>query len=647
MFQYKKNKTSEHQKYLNANEIFTKEEIKYLKKLNPEIYNLFNSSPYMNNMATKDSYLNTEISKVYKDTSKKLIPKKRFFSLFLEEIKKHFESTKNIIMTKVISLLINEMITFFKVIKENEILNEFFQEIKKDKFSYFGDRNRSLDIKWHKELYSRSEKQLENFISNGNNIIKHSQYKKMKINSPSLSERNNSEKRIIKNNNRNIFTENGNNKENNCLYYSIKKIKINEKRKNNRNNELKNSASNKISISKNIKSLSRIENESNTGNKTSLNKNKNFNYSIKKRLKFNQDKKEKNASIKNNKKNNDQFFIIEYANLNSDVYDNIETENFNIFEFDKKVGRNNILPLIAYYIFNRLGFHDIINYNKYERWVKKIDEGYLRTNPYHTNIHAGDVTQTCLVYLKLGKINELCNLTKISKCSLFLSCMCHDYKHPGVNNNFLKETKSPYALTYNDVSILENMHIAETFKLINSNDIYNIFDKVDSDTYKQFRKQMISCVLATDMTFHNNYSVFIKEKINEIKNGAEKKNTNDFQNYMNLLIHSADISNPSKPFDVYFIWAKLVMNEFYNQGDKEKKLGLNCSYDRNKVTIYQSQLGFINYIVLPFFSLFVQIFPKLNFYYEQINSNKTKLINMEEEEKEKKKNDNNNNKNNK
>ena len=191
------------------------------------------------------------------------------------------------------------------------------------------------------------------------------------------------------------------------------------------------------------------------------------------------------------------------------------------------------------------------------------------------------------------------------------------------------------------------MHIAETFKLINSNDIYNIFDKVDSDTYKQFRKQMISCVLATDMTFHNNYSVFIKEKINEIKNGAEKKNTNDFQNYMNLLIHSADISNPSKPFDVYFTWAKLVVNEFYNQGDKEKKLGLNCSYDRNKVTIYQSQLGFINYIVLPFFSLFVQIFPKLNFYYEQINSNKTKLINMEEEEKEKKKNDNNNNKNNK
>ena len=649
MFQYKKNKASEYQKYLNANEIFSKEEIKYLKKLNPEIYKLFKPSSNVNKMTNKESYLNTDISKVCKDSSKKLISKKRFFSLFLEEIKKHFENKKDNIMTKVISLLINEMISFSKILQENEILNEFFHEIKKDKFSYFDERNKSIDTKAKKNIYSRSEKQFEHYISNGNNVFKYSQSKNNKIiKNSSFCEKSNLDKRNArKNNNKNVFTENGNNKVSNSLYYSVKKIKINEKRKNNRNNVHKSNSNNKISISKKNKSLSGIETGSNTNNKTTINKNKIFNYSIKKRLKFNPDKKEKNTLNKtndnNNKKSKEKFSIIEYVNLNSDVFDSIETENFNIFELDKKIGRNNVLPLIAYYIFNRLGFHDIMNYNKYEKWVKKIDEGYLRTNSYHTNIHAGDVTQTCLVYLKLGKINEICNLSKNSKCSLFLSCMCHDYKHPGVNNNFLKETKSPYAIIYNDTSILENMHIAETFKLINSNDTYNIFDKLDTDTYKQIRKQMISCVLATDMMFHNNYSNFIKTKIEQIKNGAEnnnKNNPNDFQNYMNLLIHSADISNPTKPFDVYFTWAKLVVNEFYNQGDKEKKLGLNCSCDRNKVTIYQSQLGFINYIVLPFFSLFIQIFPKLNFYYEQININKTKLINMEEEEK--KKNEKNN-----
>ena len=104
---------------------------------------------------------------------------------------------------------------------------------------------------------------------------------------------------------------------------------------------------------------------------------------------------------------------------------------------------------------------------------------------------------------------------------------------------------------------------------------------------------------------------------------------------MNLLIHSSDISNPTKPFDIYFKWVPLVVNEFYDQGDKEKKLGLNCSCDRNKVTIYQSQLGFINYIELKFFDYFVKVFPKLSFYYETLVNNKNKLIAMEQEEKKK------------
>ena len=208
-----------------------------------------------------------------------------------------------------------------------------------------------------------------------------------------------------------------------------------------------------------------------------------------------------------------------------------------------------------------------------------------------------------------------------------------------MNNNFLKETKNPLALEYNDASILENMHLAETFKLINSNDTYNIFDKIENNIYKQFRKEMISCVLATELAFHNNYVNFLKYKVDDIKKEGKNINKNDdYQNFLNLLIHSADISNPTKPFNIYFKWAKLVVNEFYDQGDKEKKLGMNCSCDRNKVTIYQSQLGFINFIEIPFFSLFAEIFPKLKFYNDQLISNKNKLISMEEEDKKKNEN---------
>ena len=73
MFQYK-NKVSEYQRYLNAFEIFSKEEIKSLKKLNPELNNLLKYSSgsnnnYNNKEISKDSFLKTDTSK---DFSKKL-----------------------------------------------------------------------------------------------------------------------------------------------------------------------------------------------------------------------------------------------------------------------------------------------------------------------------------------------------------------------------------------------------------------------------------------------------------------------------------------------------------------------------------------------------------------------------------------------
>ena len=661
MSQFKFGKIAEYQKYFNANEFFTKEEIKSLKKLNPEINNLFKISSQNNNNANnKHSYLAADINR---ESKKLLISKKKFFSLILEELKKYFEKEKNNVMSKFISLLINEMMTISKIVQENKILNNFFTEIKNKKPTYLNDAKKSFNItrksqsKPKKEIKPKSDNLFENIIINGNDILKNSNSKIgniIKVSS-SFYESNNLDKNKDKYNNIYVNTDNENtnmiNKKN-VFYFTTKKPKMIEKKKNNKNNDSKiNISNNKIVNQNQNKSSSELDyTDSKTEKKIlSNNKYKISVYLIKKRLKFNLDKKHRKEKsfnkVINTKKKIEEFSIINFVHSNSDLFNNIETENFDIFELENKVGTNYVLPLIGYYIFNRLGFHDIMNYNKFENWCRKIDEGYLK-NPYHTNIHAADVTQTCLNYLKLGKINEICNLTKISKCSLFLSCMCHDYKHPGVNNNYLKETKNLYALTYNDASILENMHIAETYKLINSDNTCNIFDKLDSNLYKQIRKEMISCVLATDMAFHNNYVNFLKEKLNDIKNENDKKKEdkpNDYQNYLNLLVHSADISNPTKPFDIYFKWAKLVVTEFYDQGDKEKILGLVCSCDRNKVTIYQSQLGFINYIELTYFSLFAELFPKLKFYYEQLINNKNTLISMEEEEKNKNKKENSDN----
>jgi len=345
------------------------------------------------------------------------------------------------------------------------------------------------------------------------------------------------------------------------------------------------------------------------------------------RSKSNGQKLIEKINIKENKKKNS---LIPYNENSLNILFNIDDKDFDIINFDINAGKENTLVLISKYIFNYFKFGELINEKKYENLCKKISEGYNRNNNYHTDLHAADITHTSYIYFKVGLINEIIKLDKMSICALFLSCICHDYKHPGLNNNFLIETNNSIAINYNDISILENMHISETFKLILSDENYNIFYNFEKEKYKKIRKQMISCVLGTDMSKHNYFLNFMKKNFEKNKESKEI-DENEKQDYMSLVVHSADISNPTKAFYIYFKWAKLVMEEFYSQGDKEKELGINCTYDRNKVSLYKSQLGFIDFIEIPYFELFVKLFPNLNFLFENLKDNKRRIKLLEEE----------------
>ena len=693
------------QRNINIKEVFSNEEIKLLRNLTPEINNLIKS-------ASNKKYINNNLNSSYTyNPTPSFVPKGKFYKLILEDIQKFFIKERNHVISKVISLLIKEIINVSKIIQENAILNRVISNLTKN-----SEINSSSDIK---KLLDLNLAQIDYYKT----------YSKKNIRSNSVRNYSPFEQNASSYDNRKLFKGAIKNTSKKSLYnieYTVEKEYKNDRKENgytdsgvfndNKTNDTINNTNNEngISNSKNERFITNMAKKSNNRvnfkqnykirkdnnvnsiknnlfnkgrisskkynntiyytknrdkeNKT-INRNTN-NKSTSKRIKFNnqfnkeEPKKSLNKSFsvkdtkiseENKKASSPNISIVNFLKENPDVFLNIETTNFDIINLDNKIGKENTLSLIGYYIFNRFGFYDIINYNKFEKWCKKISEGYIRTNPYHTDLHAADITHTCLIYFKIGKVNEICKLSKSSKCSLFLSCICHDYKHPGLNNNYLKETKNLLALTYNDNSILENMHISETFKLINYSEEYNIFDKLENNIYKQLRKEMISCVLATDMTFHNYYVDFMNEQINKIKaqnNGnnineikdkeKEKDNNKCYQNYMNLLIHSADISNPTKPFEIYWKWAKMVIDEFYEQGDKEKELGLACFCDRNKTTIYQSQLGFINFIEIPFYSLFGELFKKLKFYYDTLMENKNKIISLQQEDNNKKENEDKN-----
>ena len=327
---------------------------------------------------------------------------------------------------------------------------------------------------------------------------------------------------------------------------------------------------------------------------------------------------------------------------------NFESPSFNIFKLEQSIGEANILPTVSIYACSSLGLYTLLDYNKFESFVFEITKGYNRRNPYHTDLHAADLVQTALLFVIYGDLQRVLHLTTVDLTALFLAGIIHDYKHPGLTNNYLINVNNEIALRFNDMSVLENYHVSEAFNLIYSNpNKFGIFHKLSNDDYKIIRKRIVQCVLSTDMTLHNKQYQFLKTRINTFNihkgENVEKvfegvDSVTKFtiqQEFLNVMIHAADVSNPTKPLDIYLIWAQKVVDEFFIQGDKERELGMKISFlcDRNTVSLPQSQLGFIEGVVQPMYNMIVEFFPELEYATNNIN------VNMEYFKKEKAKED--------
>ena len=314
----------------------------------------------------------------------------------------------------------------------------------------------------------------------------------------------------------------------------------------------------------------------------------------------------------------------------------IDKETFNIFAFEKSVGSANTLTYIALYAFSTFALYTIIKYPNFEMFLKRITAGYNRSNPYHNDLHAADITQGVILILRKTSLATVAKLSIYDIAALLIASVIHDYKHPGVTNNFLMNTESPIAYRYNDNNILESYHVAQAFKLIKSNPALDIFSDVSRDNKLHMRERIIRCVLATEMIHHGNMLKAFNECIEKhsiVKGNnlakvfdvaGEKELKQAQQSFMNVVVHFCDVSNPTRQFEVYEQWAVKVMEEFYLQGDKESELGLQISFlcDRNSVSIEQGQIGFISGVVAPFVNMVVNVFPELEFMKVNVEKNK-------------------------
>jgi len=295
-----------------------------------------------------------------------------------------------------------------------------------------------------------------------------------------------------------------------------------------------------------------------------------------------------------------------------------EAWSFDIFEYDlacqklPEPGTGKSATLICYYLLEQHGVLDSLQIDRQRLlgWLTMIDDGYVRSNPYHNSLHAADVVANVDFFLRQPNLARLIGPTDV--LAALIAALMHDMAHPGVNNTFLEGTKHELAITYNDVSVLENHHVAAAFKLLKAREL-DWTKNMSLEDYKDFRETVIQMVLGTDMRAHFEHLTKFKSKlagegfanVNDSNNAAGRK---DMRLLLTIALHAADISNPAKPQPIATAWARRSMEEFFRQGDREAELGLPISpfMDRTKVplaaTIVNCQIGFINVLVRPLLS---------------------------------------------
>eukprot|EP00568_Trieres_chinensis_P004841 CAMPEP_0183291906 /NCGR_PEP_ID=MMETSP0160_2-20130417/1157_1 /TAXON_ID=2839 ORGANISM="Odontella Sinensis, Strain Grunow 1884" /NCGR_SAMPLE_ID=MMETSP0160_2 /ASSEMBLY_ACC=CAM_ASM_000250 /LENGTH=524 /DNA_ID=CAMNT_0025452777 /DNA_START=12 /DNA_END=1586 /DNA_ORIENTATION=+ len=245
-------------------------------------------------------------------------------------------------------------------------------------------------------------------------------------------------------------------------------------------------------------------------------------------------------------------------------------------------------------------------------FIRSIEGDYVKENPYHNAIHAADVTQTAHAILEMGGVHYGADLEIFS---LLLAAIIHDVGHPGYNNAFQVNEKTSLALIYNDKSVLENMHASHAFTKLMGEDAKPDIDILAGMTDRQkhtVRQFAIEAVLHTDMTTHFSTVDALKGLL-ATKSPEEIQTSDRAAEALWYMLHLADISNPTKPGKMKELWTDRCLEEFFRQGDKEKKLGFPVSplCDRETTSRAEAQIGFIQYVVKPSFEVLGRLLPEL------------------------------------
>jgi len=323
----------------------------------------------------------------------------------------------------------------------------------------------------------------------------------------------------------------------------------------------------------------------------------------------------------------------------SNILVNVSTwENFDIFKW-YNITKDKCLSKITMHLIEQLHFVNTLNINRIKlfNFLCDIEKAYHTSNPFHNAIHASDVVQAEFYWVLDPEVSK--HMTEIDILSCLIAAACHDVGHPGSTEAFHIKSQSDYAITYNDASVLENFHLATTFKLLKKQN-NNWQCDWDIELKREFRSHVISLIFATDINDHHSFLASCHQYIDNDKSFIPGSPNTDESKILrrkllrDISLKASDLSNPCRPKHIMLEWCRRLISEFAQQGELEKKLGLEVSpmMDPAILDVCKMQIGFVDVVVAPLYYAWVQLAPSAQIPLNQMIDNKSFWLTKQKKE---------------
>eukprot|EP01122_Echinamoeba_exundans_P012849 TRINITY_DN54_c0_g1_i3.p1 TRINITY_DN54_c0_g1~~TRINITY_DN54_c0_g1_i3.p1 ORF type:complete len:512 (+),score=89.52 TRINITY_DN54_c0_g1_i3:1037-2572(+) len=303
----------------------------------------------------------------------------------------------------------------------------------------------------------------------------------------------------------------------------------------------------------------------------------------------------------------------------------LTTLDFDVLPF-KDRGDEEHVYLLLMNMFHDLGLieHFKIPEANLYRFLVLVARRY-RDVPFHNFFHAFNVTQTMYFFLKTCQAWNI--LAPLEILAMLIATICHDCDHPGLNNDFQRKAQTRIAHLHKK-SILENHHYLQCMAALSkpeTNILLNLTQEQEDQMYTHLR----DLILATDLAVHGIILKNLTERKKQLhriwRSGSPQGLTDeDKKLIMCSMVKCSDLSNEIRKQNISRRWAKMVLEEFFAQSDKERELELPVTpfMDKHKIIIAKEQINFIEKLCMPLYTQISAVFTPLEACVRQLEENR-------------------------